>query len=252
MADKLPFRSAAPDRAQVILRHEFDFDPVAWKSELAEPIRSWPAALDTFSPSPRPKGENQNLRKINRGDVLDLLDAATSPEKVLQGYAAAMVWACGTGTRSRRRCLKALGGKGALWLPEGLEEKLLKALEIARTKSPVDAYEALHGKSSGSEEGLWIHGLGPAYGTKLLYFGAYESHGGSLKPLIMDSYVVTALNRLRGTAWNDGNWGTEQYREYLELADEWARQWGTEPDVVERVLFEVGQSRKLAIASLLD
>jgi len=53
------------------------------------------------------------------------------------------------------------------------------------------------------------------------------------------------------TSWDDCTWDANRYREYLELADEWARQWNAEHDVIERVLFEVVQSRKLAIESLL-
>ena len=243
-------RLLAPNRTAVILQHGFEFDPSAWQGELAEFSRSWPPALDRLGPSPTPDRERQGLRLITRADVFALVESADSPEAALKGYVATMVWGCGMRARPRRRCLNALGGRGAAQLPDRVGEKLIDALDIARKTSPIDAFDALHGEKA-KIDGTSIHGLGPAYGTKLLYFGAYSSHAGPLRPLIMDSNVVKALNWIRETSWDDYTWDTGQYREYLELADEWARRWNTEPDVIERVLFEVGQSRKLAIESLL-
>jgi hypothetical protein len=51
------------------------------------------------------------------------------------------------------------------------------------------------------EGSLSVLHLGPAFGTKLFYFPAYDQHGGELPPLILDSVVATALNLLRGTTW---------------------------------------------------
>jgi len=47
-----------------------------------------------------------------------------------------------------------------------------------------------------------------------------------------------------------GAWTTKQYADYLELAQRWAKSWGTQPDVVERVLYSVGKSRPLAVSAL--
>ena len=73
-----------------------------------------------------------------------------------------------------------------------------------------------------------------------------------MPPLILDRWVATALNWLRGTAWSteQGGWTPDQYAEYLEVAASWAHAWGTEPDVVERVLFAIGQSDELAVSAL--
>jgi hypothetical protein len=47
-------------------------------------------------------------------------------------------------------------------------------------------------------------------------------------------------------------WTTDQYEEYLHVAAAWAKQWKTEADVVERVLFAIGRSgSEIAIRSLL-
>jgi hypothetical protein len=36
----------------------------------------------------------------------------------------------------------------------------------------------------------------------------------------------------------------DQYKAYLELASQWAAAWGTEPDMIERLLFAYGKDPK--------
>jgi hypothetical protein len=83
---------------------------------------------------------------------------------------------------------------------------------------------------------LRIDWLGPAYGTKLLYFAAYDARtaAGRTPPLILDSNVAQAINWLTGTDWPSGDWPPATYAAYLELAYSWAEHWDTTPDVIER------------------
>ena len=62
------------------------------------------------------------------------------------------------------------------------------------------------------------------------------------RPLIVDSNVIRGLARLCPDFDMDTSRPTaEQYEAYLELCQRWASEWGTEPDVIERLLFSFGK-----------
>ena len=231
----------------MILNHGFRVDPSAWNSEVPDASNSWPASLDSL---PHPKDGQKILtqqRRITRQDVFSLAESSTNS---VQSFVAVSVWGCGMRVLSRRRCLKALGGKGAVSVEKAFALNLDQAIDISRNYCPIDAYRALHGKGTG-EGALRIHGLGPAYGTKVLYFASYNLTESELKPLILDSFVSKAINVLCGTTWPEGDFSAAIYRQYLEIAHEWASDWGTQADVIERILFAVGQSDPLAIKAFL-
>ena len=114
------------------------------------------------------------------------------------------------------------------------------AAQLLRADGPVKAYACLHGDG----RNLLPH-LGPAFGTKVLYFSGYRRSHGELQPLILDRYVATALKRLYNPNWPAHGWTTAQYAGYLGLAHSLANAWHTSPDVIERVLFSVGKASPL-------
>jgi hypothetical protein len=118
-------------------------------------------------------------------------------------------------------------------------------VEVLRSDGAVEAYNYLHG-----HRGNIIKHLGPAFGTKPLYFCGYDVTTVGVKPLILDSYVATAINRLCGSDWPDAGFSVSQYCQYLELADRWATAWAASPDVIERVLFSIGKAPALAVRAL--
>lgn len=104
------------------------------------------------------------------------------------------------------------------------------------------AYKYLHG-----DRRNLIRHLGPSSGTKFLYFAGYDRFRGGRQPLILDQYVALALNLLCGLSWPAHDWSTRQYADYLDCAHSWASAWRTSPDVIERVLFSVGQADPLVV-----
>ncbi|MGN9768826.1 8-oxoguanine DNA glycosylase OGG fold protein, partial [Micromonospora sp. SD12] len=113
------------------------------------------------------------------------------------------------------------------------------ALQVLRSKGPEAAYAALH---HGGDYRL--KRLGPSFFTKLLYFLGWDSTAGDHRPLTLDQYVVIGMNRCRGTSWRPlGPWSAAEYGEYLTWTHERASGWGggTEPDVVERTVWEHGR-----------
>lgn len=244
----LPFRGERPDRQSAVLGQSSRYDPVGWREAAPEAEGLWPDLLDTLPTSVR-STKDRPLRLVSRSDVFSLAATASTPWSILSAYLAVAAWGAGMSARGRARSLRSLTATSARGELEAAGRKVVEAVELARSGSVVAAYAALHGRRP-SEGQLRVTHLGPAYGTKVLYFAAYEHRGSGLPPLILDSRVATALGWLTKDEWPTDGWTADEYRAYLELAVHWAALWAVEPDVVERVLFAVGRSEALAVNSL--
>jgi hypothetical protein len=245
-----PFRSDPPDRQAEVLRQASRYDPAVWKAAVPDAVRCWPDVLDTLPTSSR-STETRTLRLVSRSDVFSLAAEASEPWSALSAYVVVAAWGAGMSARGRVRSLRSLTSAAAVGKLEAVGRNLMEAADLARSGSVVAAYAALHGRGP-DEGGLRVTHLGPAYGTKVLYFAAYENRADGLPALILDSRVATGLGWLTKTEWPTDGWTSGEYRAYLELAVHWAYLWGSEPDIVERVLFAIGKSEELAVKSLTD
>lgn len=243
-----PFQGEPPDREKWVLGQELWFNPERLRKNIGAPERCWPVWLKDLSLA---GSRHPRWPCIRREDLFAHCGQANTPDLTLQAYVAIVAWGAGSSARSQSRALKPLREAHAKGQLPTAGEDMLGAVDAARAGSPVDAYKALHG-TDGNGGDRRVAFLGPAYGTKLLYFCAYNicEAAGQQPPLIFDSNVAQAVRWLTNLDWNSGNWSADTYRTYLDLASSWAQQWRTTPDVVERVLFDVGRSQKLAVTSL--
>jgi hypothetical protein len=115
---------------------------------------------------------------------------------------------------------------------------LRTAAELAR-HSPTEAFEMLHPGGRGA-----IAHLGPAFGTKFLYFAGAGEVGHPC--FILDARVAAAL---RDLGWSSlgtrGGWGAATYTRYCRLLARWAIELssGGPPvagDQIEKWLFDRG------------
>jgi hypothetical protein len=86
-----------------------------------------------------------------------------------------------------------------------------------------------------------LNRLGPAFFSKLLYFGGYRRSAGGVQPLILDRRVAASLPEQAGAArsrlWG---WPAADWIAYLRWAAGQAsrQEFGGEPDAVEMALFD--------------
>jgi hypothetical protein len=230
----LPFRGAPPDRTTWVLAQKTAFDSERWRGHLGDDAFLPPE----FATLPL---DDDGYRLITRQVVHTIAERATDALGALHTHVAAAAW--GSGKRPARPRQIFDGTRERAW---AVAETLHKAADVLRASGPVAAYGAMHLGGAAN-----IPDLGPAYATKFLHYVGYaRTRAGGRYPLILDSYVAIALNRLLNLGWNKFGWPAAQYDRYLDIAHDWAAEWGCAPDVVERVLFSIGQSRSLAIAAL--
>lgn len=230
---QLPFRGRPPTRAEWVLAQSFRFSAEKWRAALPDPAL-WPSELDHLPET------DDGRRLVDRRTVFRIGERAAEPRGAAQTLVAASVWGTGTAALGRSRRLRIFEQAA-----DTVGDHLASAVEILRSKGPIEAYIYLHGDGKNL-----IKYLGPSFGTKVLYFCGYGSSPGDRRPLILDQYVAVALNKLCGLSWPQESFSSSQYDEYLDLAHRWASDWHTSPDVIERVLFSVGKASPLVIGVL--
>lgn len=215
------FSGPPPDRETFVQQHSIPFSPEHWLNRLPEP---WMYDLLGEYAS-----HGQTWPRISRQTIIDTAPQINTAREAVQFYVMASAWGVGVNQRFVTRRVWVLTRN------ENAGERLLAGLRIAQQTSAVAAYTSFrHGGPN-----RLVH-LGPGFFTKILYFGSWDDSP-ARRPLILDKFVAAALNDVAGLGWAPTwNWTTAQYEQYLDLAAEWASKWGTQPDVVEKTLFDHG------------
>ncbi|MGY1608737.1 8-oxoguanine DNA glycosylase OGG fold protein [Geodermatophilus sp. SYSU D00700] len=218
-----PFRGPAPDRDTVVLDQATTVSLAAWQAAL--PPEWLPLAF---------RAQDSRKVVVRRRDVFALAEHAHTPVGAMHTYVAAAAWGSRPGREVSRR-LAAFGDVGAVAV------KLAAVTNILATGGAVAGFTALRGEHR-------IAHVGPAFGTKFLYFAGYRRVPSELQPLILDKNTGVAVQRLTGAPCPYLDVSTADYTSYLRRLHRWAEDWGgCEPDVVERAVFDVGRAPRLAV-----
>lgn len=209
-----------PPRSEYVLDQGFLRDP-AYCQGLLPDHRMWPGEFNQLTP-------NSGRIRIDRALVFDIAQRAisepTQPFSATQLHAAITFWGAPPG-QSTSRAVKPLSDPN-------VASRLTDAINLVRGEGAASAYKALS-----RHQRLWVSGLGPSYFTKLMYFAGYGAKPYMPQPLIMDDNVITGLSRVTNQQWEAS---LDDYMRYIDQAKDWAYDFGTDPDVIERRLFEIG------------
>jgi hypothetical protein len=168
-------------------------------------------------------GLRSSQRRRSRTLASVLRRAAESPAEARRAFLAVMAWGYGRvgyGPFRVRRLLDAAPDAGA---------ELQAAASALREAGPVAAYARLgdHGVAR-------LAGLGPAFGTKFLYFC---SPAGDQPALILDRLMSRWLRDNAGLAVNEIRWSVSTYRRYLASMYGWAGELAVASDELEMCIF---------------
>lgn len=169
---------------------------------------------------------------LTRGQIFSMANEfdPDDSDRLLDFLWHVLAWGSGSSRRQNSRRIESASASENI-------ERLGESFTDARDGRVREAYARLvqPGKAT-------IPYLGPAFFTKFLYF---TSSGVESRSLILDARVARSLYDL---GWSTGrnypsktfsyNWYTDTYVSYCELLAGWAKKLGTEPDVIERILFE--------------
>jgi len=180
---------------------------------------------------------------ISRGDVLDIgqqiRDRARPAADLL---VASFIWGWGTAGYGPRRLRDIRAAAG-----DRLEPSLQSALDAAAkdpaSSDPIAGYACLYGgydyqdrAAPGRPPWSRLHGFGPAFFTKFLYFSTPGA-------LILDNRLANAVHRLSqlpNLVTGDGRsltWTPYRYSVYLNWMAQTAWTVGVAPDLLELTLF---------------
>lgn len=162
--------------------------------------------------------------RLDRGTVgAACAGAAGSPAAAWQAFVVVMAWGYGTVGYGAWRTARILQGESHA------PDRLASVTQRLAERGPLDAYGLLGGACR-------LQGLGPAFGTKYLYFCPQPAAGP--RALILDRLVARWLARNARVSLNPGIWSSSTYGRYLELLGSWAEAIGTAPDEVEMSIFQ--------------
>ncbi|MFF0483594.1 hypothetical protein [Streptomyces sp. NPDC004435] len=226
---------ADPERGQGYANgtgtHSVRYRPSAWKA-----VAPWPG---TFAD--RAAAESAS---VSRAEVMAAVRAAERSENWAEAFVATQVWGYGDRGYGPHRTCQVLARPG-------VEAVLTEAVSLLVDRGAVAAYERLD----------TLHGLGPAYFTKFLYFaGQALSDMKGPRPLILDSVLAGVLRRhatkvglaagyewserIARWIWRRSGWSSHRYDVYLrwmyaanEQLEAASIDWPAAPDVLELALF---------------
>ena len=152
--------------------------------------------------------------------------ADDEPAAAVRALIAVMVWGFGTrgyGPFRVRRMLRAADAP----------RRLALVSRTLRDAGPLAAYRRMANSSD-----CRVAFLGPAFGTKFLYFCQPPPTSGA-RALILDRYVADWLQREAAFVVDPWSWSPAAYGRYLDQMQAWAELLKCAPDDLERLMFEV-------------
>lgn len=152
-------------------------------------------------------------------------DAGADGPAAERAFFAVMAWGFGNRGYGRHRVREILANTPAP------RERLLGVARTLASEGPLAAYRRLAGEGD-----CRLAGLGPAFGTKYLYF--CQPPMANPTALIHDENVSDWFTRHASLDLGCARWSDATYGGYLALMAEWAAKLDCRPDDLELRIFE--------------
>ena len=197
---------AANSRAQVA----FDWPRQTW-------IRTFPQHEAALQAMPA---------RLDRAAVRQAcLTAGSSSAAAEKAFIAIMAWGFGT------------VGYGPFRTHRILTSTPQAASRLARVIETLDAADAVAAYARLASNGdCNLRHLGPAFGTKVLFF--CQPDGRRPRALVLDSMLAAWLKREGAANFDPIPWSTSTYRDYIHLMDDWAASLACAPEDLEACIFQ--------------
>jgi hypothetical protein len=150
------------------------------------------------------------------------VETARSPAAAWQAFLVVMVWGQGTTGYGPWRTARILQDNS------DAKERLVRVARHLAQDGALEAYRRFGGDYR-------LRWLGPAFGTKYLYFCP---QGPGSPALILDRLVAQWLTKNTSSNFRAGPWSPSTYRRYLELVWSWAAVLGVAAEEVEWCIFQ--------------
>lgn len=150
---------------------------------------------------------------IGRQDGIDLVGKVTDEESAVNAFLLSMVWGYGPVGYGPFRTRRVLNGKDA-------PARLLEVARIAQSEGGLPAFKQIAGKRQ--QDRGYLKFLGPAFGTKYLYFLTAAIPAVETTP-VLDAVVERWFRQnLPGSPVSSFSWQTGSYEAFLRYLQEWS------------------------------
>jgi hypothetical protein len=206
----------------------------AWRSTgnagqagISWPRRPWSQAFPAFERTFVSLPELLDRETVRQA----CLGAADSPTSATSAFLVVMAWGFGSVGYGRYRT------QGILANTPDAGGRLHAVARTLAKEGADGAYRRLARPAD-----CQLRGLGPAFGTKFLYF--CQPPGQTVTALILDQLVSIWLARNTGVVLDSVTWSPPTYRRYLSYMHAWAAATGCLPDELELCMFrEIASER---------
>ncbi|RIJ77744.1 hypothetical protein D1871_05780 [Nakamurella silvestris] len=172
--------------------------------------------------------------RITREEVTAYARQIVDPPSALAAFIVAMVWGHGRSGYGPFRTARVINENGG---QEVLGAELLSIAQTCFTQGGLVAFGEIAARRK-QDKGYLKH-LGPAFGTKYLYFctKAAATSGVPIAP-ILDAVVARWFeDQIPGSQLRIWWWDVESYQQYVDQITSWAQILGVEIDIIEQLIF---------------
>ncbi|WP_226985955.1 hypothetical protein [Brachybacterium sp. FME24] len=212
------------ERADFPSQPRFRWQPASWTNRfqrvdapaiaginLVEAVDTIAKTAASVANGDRERIDRELVTKLHRPETLRPVGGTWDRQAVVTAFLAAMIWGYGTSGYGPYRTARVLKSD-----PHAVEHLADIAQTAQVSNGGLKAFEEIATAKGAS----YLKYLGPAFGTKYLYFLTAASEDVETTP-VMDAVVRRWFRSEPGISLKTGTWHVPSYRTYLRYLDAW-------------------------------